>query len=105
MSLTENDLGVIGRIVKPYVKRQDDELREELRALQARLDALEGQIRSMPAVTYAGVHESGKQYLRGELVTYDGSLWHAQKQTTATPGSGADWRLCVKRGRDGKDAR
>ena len=31
MSLSESDLGVIGRIVKPYVKRQDDELRAEIR--------------------------------------------------------------------------
>lgn len=52
-----------------------------------------------------GVHRPGAPYEKGDVVTHGGSLWIAQKDTTAAPGEGSpDWRLAVKRGRDGKDA-
>lgn len=55
------------------------------------------------ALIYRGVWaDSG--FLRGDLVTWDGSLWHCEKQTRAKPGLSADWKLAAKRGRDGKDA-
>ena len=51
-----------------------------------------------------GVYRAG-EYLSGDAVTYGGSLWIAQRDTHEAPGSGSkDWRLAVKRGRDGKDA-
>jgi hypothetical protein len=53
---------------------------------------------------YRGVWKEGS-YRRGDLVTRDGSQWHCEKDTAATPGLSPDWRLCVKRGRDGKDGK
>jgi collagen type III alpha len=53
-----------------------------------------------------GVYKAGETYEPGDAVTWGGSLWIAQKQTDAkpdTPESG--FRLAVKRGRDGKDAK
>ena len=37
MSLSESDLGLIGRIVKPHVKSGDDELRAQIKELRDRL--------------------------------------------------------------------
>lgn len=55
-------------------------------------------------VVDAGVYRSGATYVHGDAVTYAGSCWIAQTDTKAAPGNGsADWRLAVKRGRDGKD--
>jgi integrin beta 3 len=51
-----------------------------------------------------GVYKSGAEYLAGDCVTYGGSLWIAQRDTKSAPGTGDDFRLAVKRGRDGKDA-
>ncbi len=48
-----------------------------------------------------GVWREG-EYLRGDSVTWDGSVWIAQKDTSGKPGLSSDWRLSVKRGRDGK---
>ena len=61
---------------------------------------------TIPAMIDAGVYKEGLEYVRGDAVTWGGSLWVAQKATGAkpdTPDSG--WRLAVKRGRDGKDAK
>lgn len=72
-------------------------------ALEVRVKELE----ERPSVEYRGVWRSTQQYQRGSLVTHDGSIWHADVASTGLmPGDGAaGWRLAVKRGRDGKDAR
>jgi hypothetical protein len=54
-----------------------------------------------------GVWNEKTEYARGDAVTWGGSLWIAQKDTPTgkpdAPESG--WRLSVKKGRDGKDAK
>lgn len=50
-----------------------------------------------------GVWRSGESYLKGDGVTWAGSFWIAQAETTDKPGEGqTQWRLAVKSGRDGK---
>lgn len=57
-----------------------------------------------PFPIYRGVWVEGR-YSKGDLVTWGGSMWHAEKDTEAKPDGGeGDWKLAVKRGRDGKDA-
>ena len=55
---------------------------------------------------YRGVHVDGKQYERGDTVTWAGAVWHCNAPTSERPGDGSTfWRLAVKRGRDGKDGK
>lgn len=57
----------------------------------------------IPAMLYRGVHVPGRMYDKGDCVTFGGSLWHANAETTTRPGDGsAAWTLAVKRGRDGR---
>lgn len=59
-------------------------------------------------MTYQGVFVDGKTYELGDVVTWAGSMWHAQETTTTKPGEYAGakaWTLCVKKGRDGKDVK
>lgn len=59
-----------------------------------------------PAQIQRGVYIEGKSYEQGDLVTWGGSQWHANEDTTTKPGEGLKaWTLVVKRGRDGKDGR
>lgn len=58
----------------------------------------------VPVVLERGVYKDDVEYAQGDGVTWDGSFWIAQRRTKAKPGTCADWRLAVKRGRDGKDA-
>jgi hypothetical protein len=52
-----------------------------------------------------GVWLHDKQYEQGDAVTCGGNYWIALKDTKARPGeNNNDWRLSVRRGRDGKDA-
>jgi len=54
---------------------------------------------------YQGVYESGKTYLPGDTVSFQGGQWVAKVETSAQPGAldtGRTWQLCVMRGREGK---
>lgn len=56
-----------------------------------------------PAVIYLGVHKPGKKYSPGSMVTAGGSVWHCEREMTATPnGTSADWVLAVEHGQDAK---
>jgi hypothetical protein len=54
---------------------------------------------------YKGIYKEGIEYKRGDLTTYGGSLWLALRDTKVRPDAKDvdDWKLIVKRGRDGKD--
>jgi hypothetical protein len=53
----------------------------------------------------AGVWKEGAAYVAGDGVTLGGSFFIAQADTSAKPGKSDEWRLAVKRGTDGRDAR
>lgn len=59
---------------------------------------------TFPVPVYCGVYKAGEQYVPGDLVTWGGSLHHCDAATTDKPDAGP-WTLCVKKGRDGKDAK
>lgn len=58
----------------------------------------------IPALIERGVYKDGTAYERGDGVTAGGNYWIALKDTTLRPGdNNTDWRLAVRKGRDGKD--
>lgn len=57
---------------------------------------------SLPVVLDCGVYKEGVSYDAGDGVTWGGSYWIARQTTAQKPGDGDEWRLSVKRGRDGK---
>jgi hypothetical protein len=74
-----------------------------LAATTDRLAKLEARPRS---VIDRGVFKDGTEYDKGDGVTWGGSFWIAQRDTQSKPDAGnGDWRLAVKKGRDGKDAK
>lgn len=50
-----------------------------------------------------GIFKADSEYSPGDVATWDGSMWIAQKNTSDKPGTSDAWRLSVKRGRDGRD--
>ncbi len=59
----------------------------------------------LPVVIDRGVFKEDAVYERSDGATYGGSWWIAQKDAPkGKPGTSEDWRLAVKKGRDGKDA-
>jgi hypothetical protein len=97
-------------IVEAIGKNLVDVLATKFKAFGARLDAHEKELAELKARpptladTYRGVWQPG-EHQRGAVVTMNGGLWLCFRTTTAKPGAGDDWRLVVKAGRDGKDAR
>jgi len=58
----------------------------------------------MPILIDRGVYQQGATYTKGDGVTYAGSFWIAQEnRPNQKPGTGKEWRLAVKRGRDAKE--
>lgn len=57
----------------------------------------------VPVMLDRGVYRPETAYAKGDAVTYGGSVWIAQADTKEKPDGSADWRLAVKKGRDGKD--
>jgi hypothetical protein len=72
-------------------------------ALEARVAELEAR----PTLDYKGIWDSETVYRRGDCVTRSGSVWHCERDRTRgiLPGVGDGWRLAVKRGSDGKNAK
>lgn len=65
------------------------------------------ELEARPTMKYVGVWRPEKTYVVGNVVTDDGSLWHAERSSIGMrPGDGSDnWTLCVKRGRDAKGSK
>lgn len=85
------------------------ETTDDPRKFTLRASTTSGKVReftfSMPTPIWRGIWTE-REFERGDLVTYDGSVWHCERATKAKPGTQAnapDWRLCTKKGRDGKD--
>ncbi|MGF6839896.1 hypothetical protein QF001_003763 [Paraburkholderia youngii] len=59
----------------------------------------------IPVIIYRNVYDATREtpYEPGDVVTWAGSAWHCNTITREQPGINGDWRLIVKRGRDGKD--
>ncbi|TIN38835.1 MAG: hypothetical protein E5Y10_24960 [Mesorhizobium sp.] len=63
------------------------------------------EMKSRPAISYRGVFQETSTYRPGEVVTFGGSAWHCNAETTGVkPGGRAPtiWTLMVKRGRDAR---
>ena len=76
--------------------------------LLAYLVRLERRVAAVEAtgIKYCGVFQAAQEYQRGDLVSWDGSIFHANKDTRARPGNGStDWTLAVKRGADAERPR
>ena len=80
---------------------QLDRVSARIAALEARLAALEAR----PTRKHFGPWRAGVNYGENSGVVDDGSMWVAMRATSARPGESADWSLCCKRGKDGRDGR
>jgi hypothetical protein len=69
----------------------------------ARIRALEDRLKTIEArgsVEYLGVWQRAASYQRGNLVTCDGAMWAACRDTAAEkPGASDAWQLILKSGR------
>lgn len=67
-------------------------------------DRVEERTFTVPAILDCGVWTE-KEYEKGDAVSFGGSIFIAQSKTKTKPETGPEWRLAVKRGRDGNDVR
>ncbi|MHC1547786.1 hypothetical protein [Phyllobacterium sp. K27] len=82
---------------KEAIQRAFKQRDATIEKLVKRIDELEA-----GGVRYHGVWQAASSYSRGALVTYDGSMWHANESTKEQPGKSKAWTLAVKAGRDAK---
>jgi len=61
---------------------------------------------ALPVVIDRGVYREGTEYRKGSGVTWAGSFWIAQRDNPGKPDTAdSGWRLAVKKGQNGKDAK
>jgi hypothetical protein len=91
-------------VISDYIHGQLQPVADRLIALEAEVAGLRVESKKLVArgVIYRGVYASADEYKRGDLVTFDGSMWHANEETRERPGKSSAWTLAVKRGRDAK---
>jgi hypothetical protein len=85
-----------------------EQTRQGDRVLADRIAALEAQLAAVEqrGFNYRGVWRAGEIYEAGCYTTDHGSMWHANRATRERPGGpDSGWTLCVKAGKDGRDAR
>jgi hypothetical protein len=92
--MDQHDLELIAREVGSSVREY---VQIALEPLQRRIAELETRERNFG---YSGVWQAAGRYCRGNFVSHDGSMWHANCDTSAKPGTSSDWSLAVKRGKD-----
>lgn len=106
MTDAELDLLLDGLVpaVKTHVAETLAPIADRLVTIEKRLETLES---ARPSMKYCGVWLEAKPYDLGDIVTRGGSMWHSNvNHNRAQPGTPGDsWTMCVKAGRDGKDAR
>lgn len=79
-----------GRTVKMFLSGGDDIIERSVK---------------IPSILDRGVFRDGGTYEKGDGVTYGGCFWIAQKdEPEGKPGATDDWRMAVKRGRDGRES-
>src|SRR5262249_44838716 len=74
------------------------ELEQKVAALQSRITELE-----VSSLKYVGAFQLAVSYRRGDVVSFEGTIWHACRATTAERPGGSDsgWQLMAKsHGRD-----
>jgi integrin beta 3 len=60
----------------------------------------------MPITIYQGVYEEGYTYDVHDMVTFGGSVWvRTGADDGLRPSMSKAWKLAVKHGRDGRDAK
>ena len=109
--MTDDDLELIAEALAVVAaangKTPNDKTVEGLSLLLRHIIRMEARVAAIEerGVTYKGVWQPSQQYGRGDLVTFDGSIFHANDVTRQRPnGAASGWTLAVKRGADGKDA-
>lgn len=104
----------VATVIREHTQKAFTPLRARIEAQERRIEAQDRRIAEMEAgrvstLTFADLHRgvwsSDNHYVRGQLVTDHGSVWLALSETGTRPGSSPTWRLIVKAGRDGRDAR
>lgn len=57
---------------------------------------------AVPTMIYKDLFKEGRIYAKGDVVTWAGHMWVCKQETDIKPVEGDCWRICVKRGQDGK---
>jgi len=93
--MKQKDVQTIARSMAPVIRELVGQQLEPLKTQLAELEAREHELK------YTGVWQPPSLYHRGNFATFDSSVWHANRDTRAKPGTSDDWTLAVKRGKDG----
>lgn len=86
-------------VVNKYLEKKTAPLLQRIASLEAQMQLVHSK-----SLQFRGVWQPAQDYIKGDLATYQGSLWHCNGsgtgygETKAQPGTGPSWTLAVKNG-------
>lgn len=95
--------------VVPGIAAVEATMQEDGRTIELHFETSDGSFFCSPFRLHIpiskGLYQEGKKYEQDDMVTFDGGWWTAQRSgKLGRPGTDTkEWKLTVKRGRDGKD--
>jgi hypothetical protein len=106
-------LGHLGALLMQFIRQVYNETVDRLETIEKRaaidhqftISSLEERIKELearPAAEWRGVWREDRTYAECNIVTHEGALWMAKRETAMRPGSSGsadDWRMIVKSGR------
>jgi hypothetical protein len=103
-------LKVLLRLIRAQNEAVGAAIGDATKPLLARIGELEREVKELrerPSIQYLGPFEQGKSYRPFDAITSHGSVWICTSPTSEKPSFSAPtgWRLAVKKGADGRDAR
>ncbi|WP_338692017.1 hypothetical protein V5279_37910 [Bradyrhizobium sp. 26S5] len=96
-------MDAIAPVIRDYVVKAATPLVDRICELEQKV----AELADRPLVPWQGVWDAEKEFKRNTFCSDKGAMWIAMCDSKGIrPGSGDGvWRLCVKAGRDAKDAR
>ena len=94
---------IVDGIAGSEIKQEEGDPRNVLVKLSLSSGKSAVELVHIPMLIDRGIFKADESYRQGDVTTWDGSMWIAQKATSDKPGTSDSWRLSVKRGRDGRD--
>jgi hypothetical protein len=97
-----NDWEVVVRGTPEFTVTQSEDLRSFTFSYRSTDGAEQMQTFSIPVMIHRGIWRQENAYVRGDCVTWAGSIWHCIVESTQDkPGEGSSaWQLAVKKGQD-----
>ena len=94
-------LNIVAKELAKALRPRLNDLTKRVASLESQLASFDGGQKNL-ADAHQGPWQGGVVYDRGDLVTFQGSVWLCLEKGAQRPNADSGWRLVVKHGKDAR---